>query len=225
MFLGFIHKQEPGFYCISWIPHLSYKVCSRQIFVMLSVNIVFSLSCPQAEKKDHKKRCRRKAGMRRDNRGFGQEKGGLWLAHAFFYSFFSLSQLNKHQVWRSHWHVSISQRNHKKKLFYKRGLLSSANKNFMISLLCRVFWFSSFYFFWSGSSLFTRSKRLFRKEKKERKNEKGTCLSERWCLLGHKLNSSFLAEFGWGMTDVYTDSSCPNMNAARQGLAVSPRVP
>lgn len=88
MFLGFIHKQEPGFYCISWIPHLSYKVCSRQIFVMLSVNIVFSLSCPQAEKKDHKKRCRRKAGMRRDNRGFGQEKGGLWLAHAFFYSFF-----------------------------------------------------------------------------------------------------------------------------------------
>lgn len=94
MFLGFIHKQEPGLYCVSLIPHLSYTVCPRQIFVSWECEHCSdhgnSLHCPQAKKKDHKKRCRRKTGMRGDNRGLGQEKGGLWLACAFFFnSFFS----------------------------------------------------------------------------------------------------------------------------------------
>ena len=55
------------------------------------------LYCPQAEKRDHKKRCRKKTGMRGDNRGLGQEQSGGFMASSRFFLLlvFFLSHLNK----------------------------------------------------------------------------------------------------------------------------------
>lgn len=161
---------------------------------------------------------------RRQFGGLGQEqcRGFMALEHPFFSWYFFLPHMNKHQVWDCLLRFFTSRQS--AVCFYK-SLFSLAQKftRTRLSILCVCLWMllaDTSLLVDLPSQCTTWKKRTWGGEKKW-----SVCKKKKLCLLWHQLNSSFLAGFGWGMTDIYTDSSCPNMNAARRGLAVAPHVP